>query len=135
MKTASFAVNLTSRPLDETSLDWVHPVRITAARALLIGDLTGSAPAWIHVAGGGRIASFLFGPPCGDGSRRVANVLEQQPLELAAGEKLKVWGIRDGGGGVFRVELDYVRPSRREKPRPARQDDRIARERAGVGTW
>jgi hypothetical protein len=114
MQTTSFAVNLSSRPLDETTLTWEsHAVRIVSARALCEVELTGTDPAWIHVAGGGLVASFLFHPPTAAGSRRVSHVLDRQRMVLEARQELKVWGIRASGGGVFRVEIDWVRARRR----------------------
>lgn len=111
----SFAVNLTNHPLDETTMTWEsHPVRITAAHAVLESGLDGDAPAWIHIAGGGQVASFLFQPPCGVGSRRVASTLDQQPIFLEARQALKVWGIRPGAGGVFRVEILWRRARARK---------------------
>ncbi len=110
MGCTSFAVNLTNHPLDETTMTWEsHSVRIISAHAVLESSLDGESPAWIHIAGGGLVWSFLFQPPCGVGSRRVAHTLDQQPIFLEARQALKVWGIRPGAGGVFRVEIEWKR--------------------------
>jgi len=138
MRSASFAVNLASRPLDETTLSWPdHAVRIVSARALLLDDLTGTDPAWIHIAGGGNVASFLFHPPCAAGSRRVAHTLDQLPIVLEARQELKVWGVRAGGGGIFRVEVEFVRP-RRSRPvecAVAAAEPNLTRLAPRAGTW
>lgn len=135
MRTVPFTVDLSEKPLDETTLSWPdHPVRLVGARAELQFDLTGENPAWIYIAGGGNVAAFLFHPPCFAGSVRVCHTLDQQPIVLEARQELKVWGVRCGGGGVFRVEVDYVRHRGSRKAAVARPGDRTARLAALAGS-
>lgn len=134
MRTASFAVNLSAREIDETTLTWEHPVRLTGARVRLEADLVGEAPAWIHVSIMGGLLSWIFHPPCGAGARRVAIPGIQLPCELPARTPLKVWGIRPGTGGVFRVEIEFERASRQKAAR-TRQEPRGERARAEAGSW
>jgi hypothetical protein len=129
MTTVPLLISFDARPLDENTLTWDHPVRILEIRGTLLDAIRGAAPAVVYADVPGRwdaeAGSLLFAPGAERGARRVAR--PAAPVALSTGEPLKVWGLRPGGGGRIRVEIDFESQTASQTARGRPREDRDGR--------